>query len=157
MDKEKVKTPAEQPKEIKETLEKKDDTKQDVDVPEYVGPKFYGTTHPRQENGDVTNNASLYDLVEKNIKWSQVIYNQNKKIKRRLTMMVIGSYLRLFLILAPIILGVLYWPEILAKFNEYFGSYLQASGFDLSSFLGGNSTSTSQIDAAQIQKFLQSR
>ena len=43
----------------------------------------------------------LKSLVEKNIKWSQVIYNQNKKIKRRLTLMVLGSYLRFLLIIAP--------------------------------------------------------
>ncbi|MDD2656553.1 MAG: hypothetical protein PHQ18_03230 [Patescibacteria group bacterium] len=156
MDKEKTKKVEEPTKENKVNLEKKDDTKQDV--PEYVGPKFYGTEHPLKE-GDTTSisNESLHDLIEKNIKWSQVIYNQNKKIKRRLTMLVIGNYLRLFLILAPILLTILYLPEILAKFNEYFGQYLNMNvgGTNLNLLDVLKNGGTSNIDPAQLQKILQ--
>ncbi|PIZ94928.1 MAG: hypothetical protein COX80_05460 [Candidatus Magasanikbacteria bacterium CG_4_10_14_0_2_um_filter_33_14] len=129
MDKEKIKK--EEEKEIQST--KVEENNQE-DVPEYVGPKFYGTKHPRQEKEEEAhiNRGTLQELVEKNIKWSQVIYNQNKKIKRRLTMIVIGNYLRLFIIIAPILIGFLYWPEILAKFQEYFGQYLGTNGFDVS-------------------------
>lgn len=117
-------------------------TKKTSEVPEYVGPKFYGSEHPNTEVGDKHIQESLHDLVEKNIKWSQVIYNQNKKIKRRLTMMVIANYLRLFLLFAPILFGILYWPEISTKFTEYFGQYL-----------GGN---IQQMDISQLKNMLQS-
>ncbi|MFA7244561.1 MAG: hypothetical protein WC070_00040 [Candidatus Magasanikbacteria bacterium] len=157
MDKEKTKKVEEQPKETKENLGKKDDIKQEV--PEYVGPKFYGTEHPRKsaEDQSISSNQSLQDLIEKNIKWSQVIYNQNKKIKRRLTMLVIGNYLRLFLILAPIILGILYFPEIIAKTNEYFGQYLNidVGGTKLNLLDLINNSNTPNLDAAQLQKLLQ--
>lgn len=64
----------------------------------------------------------LKKLIEKNIKWSQVIYNQNKKIKHRITMMVVGSYIRLFLILVPIIIGLIYLPDFIdAYFSKYSG------------------------------------
>lgn len=63
---------------------------------------------------------NLEKLIEKNIKWSQVIYNQNKKIKHRLTMMVIGNYVRLFLILIPLIIGLIYLPDFIeAYFEKY--------------------------------------
>ena len=142
-------------KNSEDKIEKKVE-KEKEGVPEYVGPKFYGTDHPRDENETDNNSTheSLQELVEKNIKWSQVIYNQNKKIKRRLTMLVIGNYFRLFLIIAPIILGVLYFPEIMAKFNEYFGQYL--GGATGPTDLLNNISSTYHIDPAQLQKLLQS-
>ncbi|OGH86670.1 MAG: hypothetical protein A2493_01790 [Candidatus Magasanikbacteria bacterium RIFOXYC12_FULL_33_11] len=154
MDKEKIKKEEEKEKEIQST--KVEENNQE-DVPEYVGPKFYGTKHPRQEKEEEAhlNHGTLQELVEKNIKWSQVIYNQNKKIKRRLTMIVIGNYLRLFIIIVPILIGFLYWPEILAKFNQYFGQYFSASGLDFSSIFH-NASSTQGVDAAQLQNFLKS-
>ncbi|MFA7314997.1 MAG: hypothetical protein WC025_03695 [Candidatus Magasanikbacteria bacterium] len=150
-----VKKPTETAKKVEN--KKIDDT--NTIVPEYVGSHFYGTDHPSTETAGSSTHQSLQELIEKNIKWSQVIYNQNKKIKRRLTMMVIGNYLRLLLIVAPIILGIIYFPDILAKLNEYFGQYLgggSSSIFDLTKLLHGNSSSTSQIDLSQIQKLLQS-
>ena len=62
----------------------------------------------------------LKELIEKNIKWSQVIYEQNRKIKHRLTMMVVGNYLRLLLIIAPIVLGFIFLPPLL---EDIFGQY----------------------------------
>ena len=66
--------------------------------------------------------TDIKSLLEKNIKWSQVIFQQNKKIKRRLTMLVVGNYLRLFLILAPIIIGIIYLvPFVSDIIKEYNG------------------------------------
>lgn len=66
--------------------------------------------------------ATLKDLVEKNIKWSQVIYEQNRGIKRRLTWMLIGSYLRLLIIVVPIILAIIYLPPLIRDlFEQYAG------------------------------------
>jgi len=63
---------------------------------------------------------SLKELIEKNIKWSQVLYHQNKAINRRITFMAIGGYIRLALILIPIILGLIYLPPII---NEMLDKY----------------------------------
>lgn len=71
------------------------------------------------ESGD---HESLKTLIEKNIKWSQVIYNQNRKIQRRLSWIVFGSYLRLFLILVPVILGIIYLPPLVSDFWVQYGS-----------------------------------
>lgn len=66
-------------------------------------------------------NTALRELIEKNIKWSQVIYNQNRKIQRRLTWITIGNYLRLFVIIAPIILGIIFLPSMFEQFMEQYG------------------------------------
>lgn len=122
------------------------------EVPEYVGPKFYGSEHPSIEVDGNHSQESLHGLIEKNIKWSQVIYNQNKKIKHRLTMIVIGNYLRLFLLFAPIIFGILYWPEISASFNQYLNQYLGAGS---QSFNLTNLLHSAQIDPSQLQNLQQ--
>lgn len=66
----------------------------------------------------------LKALIEKNIKWSQIIYEQNKKIKNRLTWMLIGDYLKIFLILAPIIIALLYLPPFVSQLMKTYGSIL---------------------------------
>lgn len=71
---------------------------------------------------------SLKELIEKNIKWSQVIYEQNRKLKRRLTWMAIGSYLRLAILVVPIILGIIYLPAILEDVMGQYQSILGATG-----------------------------
>ncbi|HAT03767.1 MAG TPA: hypothetical protein DCS29_03275 [Candidatus Magasanikbacteria bacterium] len=116
-----------------------------------------------QQNSATINDSSqthgeLKDLIEKNIKWSQVIYNQNKKIKHRLTLMVVGSYLRLVLILAPIILGIIYLPPLLNNlWNQYSDSLgLQGVSFsEISDLLKTRTGGTQiQIDANQLQELL---
>lgn len=67
---------------------------------------------------EVQDKDSMKELIEKNIKWSQVIYAQNKRINKRLTMMVLGSYLRFFLIITPLILGLIYLPPLIRDFLQ---------------------------------------
>ena len=97
--------------------------------------------------------SELKELIEKNIKWSQVIYNQNKKIKRRLTMMVIGSYVRLILILAPIILGIMFLPALIDQYISQFGTLLGGESgtalYDLGSLLKG-----ANLDSGQVQELI---
>lgn len=69
---------------------------------------------------------SLKELIEKNIKWSQVIYDQNKKIKKRLGWMVAGSYLKLILIIAPIIIAMIYLPPLMEQFMAQYSQLLGA-------------------------------
>lgn len=70
----------------------------------------------------------LKKLIEKNIKWSQIIYQQNKKIKNRLTLMVVGSYLKIFLILAPIIIAIFYLPPFINQIMKTYGGLLPSQG-----------------------------
>ena len=57
----------------------------------------------------------------------QAIFEQNRKIQRRLTMMVIGNYLRLALIVIPLILGAIYLPPLIADLYEQYAALLSGN------------------------------
>jgi len=71
-------------------------------------------------------NNSIKELLEKNLKWSQIIYEQNRKINHKLLWSAIAGWLRLLLIVAPLILAILYLPPIAkdlwSKFNTISGT-----------------------------------
>lgn len=87
------------------------------------------------EKLEPSDHGDLKTLIEKNIKWSQVIYNQNRKIQRRLSWIVFGSYLRLFLILVPVILGIIYLPPLIADAWTQYGSAFGGSGQTFQDYL----------------------
>jgi hypothetical protein len=95
--------------------------------------------------------GDLKDLIEKNIKWSQVIYNQNKQIKHRLTMITLLSWLKVLIILVPIIVAFVYLPAFLRDAWSQYGDLLGAG-------TGGGSLGNilNQLNTDQIQEALQS-
>lgn len=87
----------------KVTLENKADSNKSI--PDPVQPKL---------NSD----AGLRDLLEKNLKWSQIIYEQNRKINNKLLWSAIAGWLRFFIILAPIFAAVWYLPPVIKNFKN---------------------------------------
>ena len=80
---------------------------------------------------------SLKELIEKNLKWSQIIYEQNRKINSKLLWTAIANWLRLLLLAASAVLTILFlWPMLKGVFSQY--SYLLGKNST------GNSTSTNQ-------------
>lgn len=62
------------------------------------------------------------ELLEKNLKWSQIIYEQNRKINNKLLWASIASWLRVLIIVVPLILAVWFLPPIIQNFiNSYSG------------------------------------
>ncbi len=53
--------------------------------------------------------ASLKELVEKNLKWSQIIYEQNRKINNKLLWIALGGWVKILLILLPLIAAILFF------------------------------------------------
>ncbi len=51
---------------------------------------------------------TIEELLEKNLKWSQIIYEQNRKIQHKLLWLAIGSWVRVLVIAVPLVLGTLY-------------------------------------------------
>lgn len=70
------------------------------------------------------------ELLEKNLKWSQLIYEQNKRIQYRLTMMVIGSYIKIAIIVVPLILAAIYLPPIAKDAFAQYQSLIGIGGGD---------------------------
>lgn len=72
-----------------------------------------GKKSKKQDIPDVTDAShdSVKDLLEKNLKWSQIIYEQNRKIRRSLMWNAIGSWIRILIFVIPfVIAGVYLWP-----------------------------------------------
>lgn len=66
-------------------------------------------------------------LLEKNLKWSQIIYEQNRKINSKLLWMAIADWLRVIIIITPLVLAVLYLPVFYQKLQDRFGFLLNSS------------------------------
>jgi hypothetical protein len=111
-----------------------------------------------------TDLASLEVLVKQNIQWSQSIFEKQKKIQRRLTIMVVAGYLKLFLILAPLIVAFFYLPPLLKELYSQYGDFLGGTGgvgsANISDVLGqltsGNIEGLSDVAPPQIQELLRS-
>jgi len=71
---------------------------------------------------------SIEKMIQENIDWSKKVYEQNQSIKRRLLYMVIGNYLRLALILIPLIIGAIYLPSLLGQALDQYKSVLGIDG-----------------------------
>ncbi len=70
------------------------------------------------------------------------IVAQNKKIQRRLTILVVAGYVKFFLILIPLVVALIFLPPLFKQVTEQYSSLFGMSG--------GSTTST--FDAAAIQE-----
>jgi hypothetical protein len=72
--------------------------------------------------------GTMRELLEKNLKWSQIIYEQNRKINNKLLWAAIADWIRLAFIIIPFVLAVLYLPPIVRNFEERYSQWLHAAG-----------------------------
>lgn len=71
--------------------------------------------------------AALRELLEKNLKWSQIIYEQNRKINSKLLWSAAANWLRLLAIAVPLVLAVWYLPAIIKELRAKYGFLLNAT------------------------------
>ena len=50
----------------------------------------------------------INELLTNNLKWSQIIYEQNRKINRKLLWSSVFNYLKILIIIIPLIVGFFY-------------------------------------------------
>lgn len=62
--------------------------------------------------------------LRKSLAWSQIIHQQNKRIQHRLTMMTLGNYIRLLILLSPLIIAAIYLPPILRRAVEFYDTVM---------------------------------
>jgi hypothetical protein len=93
----------------------------------------------------------LEEKLDKQFALSEKIFEQNRKIRRRLTMFVVASYLKLALILIPLILAAIFLPPLIKPVIEQYQSVV-----DLSSTVSGSKTSGGKtpVDASLVQQAL---
>lgn len=103
--------------EAKEALGQEENTPESEAVK--TPPPFIGIGK-KELPGAKSEIQSLKELVEKNLKWSQIIYEQNRRISRRLLWQSIFSWIKWLLIGAVMVWSVWYgWPVIKGLTNQY--------------------------------------
>lgn len=65
-----------------------------------------------------TSSHALRELLEKNLKWSHIIYEQNRRLHTKLMWSLVANWLRLTIIAVPIILGLWFFPGFLRKIKH---------------------------------------
>lgn len=85
--------------------EKKEEKKEEEEVKEEKKPEEPVTLE------------KINELLTNNLKWSQIIYEQNRKINRKLLWNSIFNYLKIVIILIPLIVGFFY---LLPSINSLF-------------------------------------
>jgi hypothetical protein len=110
--------------------------------------------------GEIKNYKSMDEeikkLLEENLKLTQEIYKMTKKIREYITFQKIVSFIYLFLIVAPIILGILYLPPLLknvySQYSELLGG--DGGGINIQGFLNGGQapaeTNSNTLDLKNI-------
>lgn len=66
-------------------------------------------------------------LLEKNLKWSQIIYEQNRKLNRKLIWSAVASWLPFIIIMVPIVFGLIYLPSIISNLQASYGQLFNQS------------------------------
>lgn len=69
----------------------------------------------------------LRDLMEKNLKWSQIIYEQNRKINRKLAWAAVAEWLRLLFIVVPLVVGTVMLAPYVKQLFQNYGQLLQVT------------------------------
>ncbi|MDD3607646.1 MAG: hypothetical protein PHQ20_02520 [Candidatus Moranbacteria bacterium] len=70
----------------------------------------------------------INELLTNNLKWSQIIYEQNRKINKKLFWSSFFNYLKLVLIIIPLIVGFVY---LLPGLNNFLKTLSVFSGYDI--------------------------
>ena len=75
--------------------------------------------------------AALRELLEKNLKWSQIIYEQNRRIGRRIFWSAVAGWVRLAIIVVLIVVSIIYLlpvvRDVWQKYESLMGSVSQTS------------------------------
>ncbi len=88
---------------------------------------------PVEKKQTTESNATVKELLEKNLKWSQIIYEQNRKINNKLLWTAIGSWIKVFLILIPLILAGIIIAPMAKNLSTMYTDLLSGGGANTNS------------------------
>ena len=89
---------------------------------------------------------SVEELLKKNLKWSQIIYEQNRKINNKLLWSTIASWLYFVILIAPIVIGMIFLPPLLKNVWSQYADLLGTGA--------GQTASSSQSTIDNLVKML---
>jgi hypothetical protein len=82
-------------------------------------PKPASTTQPTTPNF-AERLDELEVLIRQNIQWNQLVYQESKRTRRRLTIMAIGDWMRILFWLIPIGLGFIFIPPLVRQVEKMY-------------------------------------
>ncbi len=103
---------------------------QPATAPELETKKVSGDEIQKIEKKEAASDNSpetLRALLEKNLKWSQIIYEQNRKVNRKMLWTLIIGWIELFVLLVPLALLALAAPTIWRTFSQTYSELLNSS------------------------------
>lgn len=71
-----------------------------------------------------TDTETIKELLEKNLKWSQIIYEQNRKINNKLMWSAIANWFRILIIVIPLALAIWFLPPVIKGLQNTYGGLL---------------------------------
>lgn len=97
--------------------------------------------------------SDIRELLEENIKLSKDILRSTEATRKYMRRMQVMSFLRVLIIVIPIILAILYIPPFLGKLSDIFGSLYGGEQFNILNQLK-NPAGGLKIDIEDIKKLL---
>ncbi len=100
-------------------MAKNEEIKKDLDLKK-EDIKIEDTTKSKKDFSP-TNLEEIKLLLEKNLKWSQIIYEQNRKINRKLMWQTLSGWFRVLIIIVPLIVAIWFLPSVIQQFMNKYG------------------------------------
>lgn len=72
--------------------------------------------------------SGIKELLEKNLKWSQIIYEQNRKINNKLLWTTIASWIKIVIIVVPIVLAIIFLAPMARNLSSFYSNLLLSGG-----------------------------
>lgn len=76
-------------------------------------------------NASTTAETETRELLEKNLKWSQILYEQNRKIKRKLSWLILLGWARFLIIAIPLVLALWFLPPLIRSLSVTYGNFFK--------------------------------
>ena len=68
--------------------------------------------------------SGIRELLEKNLKWSQIIYEQNRKINSKLLWTTIASWIKIVIIVVPLALAIIFLAPMAKNLSALYSNLL---------------------------------
>ncbi len=94
--------------------------------------------NPKNETKKTEKKEMPYDKL---VEMVQEIYEQNKKIKKRLTWILIGNYVKFLIFLVPLVVGLIFLPSLIKEVIPKYNALINSSSTNPFSDILSNTTS----------------
>lgn len=102
--------------------------KSSPDAKEAAEPKEAPAAPAPETPKKEVNLSQVSELLEKNLKWSQIIYEQNRRLNNKLLWSAVASWLRFLMLAVPLILALWLLPPLYRELKDKYTQLLGGAG-----------------------------